>query len=275
LVVGPLVARLGDDGGVGRWHLGLEGERVGFLPPLAVLAEDVVAVPAADLDAGDEDLPDAGGAERAHRVGAGLPVVEVAGDLHAAGVGRPDGEGDTLDRTARGVVAPDVRAEHLPQPLVPALADQVLVELADRGHPAVRVVDGVGVRAARAVAVGDLDAVVARLLGQRRLVDAAAVQLPALVARAVLVDHRDADRVRPQGAHDPAAVAHRVRAEHGVRVVRPALDDGPQVVAADPRADAAGGGGGRVVAVGSAAFFVARLAGVAFFAAVAFAAVAL
>ena len=163
-VVGPLVGRLGDDGGVQRRHLGGEGQRVGLLPPRAVGAEHVVAVPAADLHARDEDLPDAGGAQRPHRVGAGLPVVEVAGDLDAAGVRRPDRERDALDGAARGVVAPDVRAEHLPEPLVPALADQVLVELADRRHPAVRVVDGVGVRAALAVGVGDLDAVVAGLL---------------------------------------------------------------------------------------------------------------
>ena len=57
-VVGPLVGRLGDDGGVERRDLGGERQRVGLLPPGAVGAEHVVAVPAADLDAGDEDLPD-------------------------------------------------------------------------------------------------------------------------------------------------------------------------------------------------------------------------
>ena len=129
-VVGPLVGRLGDDGGVQRRHLGGEGQRVGLLPPRAVGAEHVVAVPAADLHAGDEDLPDARGAQRPHRVGARLPVVEVAGDLHAARVGRPHGEGHALDGAARGLVPADVRAEHVPQPLVAALADQVLVELA-------------------------------------------------------------------------------------------------------------------------------------------------
>ena len=75
-----------------------------------------------------------------------VPGVEVADHAHRAGVGRPHREGDALDRAARGLVPADVRAEHLPQPLVAALADQVLVELAERGHPAVRVVDRVGVR---------------------------------------------------------------------------------------------------------------------------------
>ena len=126
-------------------HLGGEGHRVGLLPPRAVGAEHVEPVPAADRDAGDEDLPHAGGAQRPHRVGAGLPVVEVAGHPHAAGVGRPHGERHAVDPAARGVVAPHVRAEHLPEPLVPALADQVLVELAERRQPAVGVVDGVAV----------------------------------------------------------------------------------------------------------------------------------
>ena len=41
-----------------------------------------------------------------------------------------------------GVVRADVRAEHLPELLVPALADQVQVDLAERRQEAVRVVDG-------------------------------------------------------------------------------------------------------------------------------------
>ena len=50
------------------------------------------------------------------------------------------------------VVAAHVRAEHVPQPLVAALADQVQVDLAERGQPAVRVVDDVD---ALAVAHGE------------------------------------------------------------------------------------------------------------------------
>ena len=230
LVVGPVVGRLGDDRRVQRRHLGGEGQRVGLLPPLPVGAEDVVAVPGAHLHAGDEHLPHAGGAQRAHRVRAGLPVVEVAGDLHPAGAGGPHGEGDALDAAPRGLVPADVRAQDLPQPLVPALADEVLVQLADRGQPAVGVVHGVRRGAPGAVAVDDLHPVVAGLRGQQRLVDAAAVQLPRLVAGAVLVQDRDGDRLGPQRADGPA-VGGPVGAEHRVRVVRPPLDHGPQVVA--------------------------------------------
>ncbi len=51
-----------------------------------------------------------------------------------------DGAGDRLER-ARVVV--HVRAEHVPQLLVPALVDQVQVDLAERRQEAVGVVDDV------------------------------------------------------------------------------------------------------------------------------------
>ena len=78
--------------------------------------------------------PDA--AERAHRVRAAVPVVEVAGDADTVGVRRPDGEG----RAGGLADLADVRAEHAPQFLVPALADQVQVELAQRRQVTVRIV---------------------------------------------------------------------------------------------------------------------------------------
>src|SRR3954462_3284982 len=40
--------------------------------------------------AGDKDPPPPGGPRRPQGVGPALPVVEVAGDLHAAGAGSPD-----------------------------------------------------------------------------------------------------------------------------------------------------------------------------------------
>ena len=237
-LVRPLVGGLGDDRGVERRHLGGERQGVGLLPPRPVGTQHVVAVPGAGLHAGDVDLPDAGGAQRPHRVRARLPVVEVAGHLHPAGVGRPHGERDALDGAPRGVVAADVRAEHLPQLLVPALADEVLVELADGGQPAVGVVDGEGVGAPGAVAVGrPRSGSRPGCFGSTRLVDAAAVQLARLVAAAVLVSDGDGDGLGPQRPDRPP-VRRPVGAEHGVRVVRPALHDRAEVVPAD-----VGGGG--------------------------------
>ena len=55
-------------------------------------AADLELVARAGLDARDEELPDARAAERAHRVDAPVPAVEVADDGDRAGVRRPDRE---------------------------------------------------------------------------------------------------------------------------------------------------------------------------------------
>ena len=76
----------------GRRHLGGECEGVGLLAPDAVAAEDGELVDGAVADARDEDLPDTGRAEAAHRMRLAIPVVETAGHAHAHRVGCPDGE---------------------------------------------------------------------------------------------------------------------------------------------------------------------------------------
>ena len=48
------------------------------------------------------------------------------------------------DTPGQPVVDPGVGAEHLPQPAVPALAEEVQVELADRRPGPVRVVEAIG-----------------------------------------------------------------------------------------------------------------------------------
>ena len=140
LVVAPGVGRAVDDGGVGRRRLGPEGERVGLLTPDAVAAEDVVPVEGAVLDAGDEQFPDAAAAHRPHRMAGAVPEVEVADHADTAGVRRPDGERRAGHRAGQRVVAADMGAEHLPQLLVPAFADEVEVHVAERRQVAVRVV---------------------------------------------------------------------------------------------------------------------------------------
>ena len=133
------------------------GHRVGLLAPVRRRrrgSRTCSACPSPTPGTNSSQTPDR--AERAHRVAAAVPAVEVAGHPHAAGVRRPDRERRAGDHAARCVVAAHVRAEHLPQLLVPALADQVQVELAERRQEAVRVVDDVRV----AVVVGDLEPVV-------------------------------------------------------------------------------------------------------------------
>ena len=170
LLVSPLVPGLAHHGRGGGRPLGQRGHGVGLVAPAAVRPADVVLVPRARHHPGHEQLPDAGAAQRAHRVRAPVPVVEVADHADAAGVRRPDRE-----RGPAGLLA-DVGAEDLPQLLVPALGDQVQVDLAQRRQVPVRVVgDGLGQRRAAAArrGVGDRDPVVGDLAhGQRGREDA-------------------------------------------------------------------------------------------------------
>ena len=109
------------------------------------------------LRSGQEELPDAAGAERAHRVRAAVPVVEVADDVDGLGAWSPEREGDTPDIAERAGVVPHVRAEHGPQLLVPALVDEVAVDLAEGRGETVGVVllvlDAVAVLHEQAVVV--------------------------------------------------------------------------------------------------------------------------
>ena len=160
LRVGPFVHRLVDDRrGLGR-HLGLERERVGLQPDLAVGREDLVLVVRAAADAGEEQLPDAGRAHRAHRVDAAVPEVEVADHRDRTGGRRPDAERGPAD----AVDLAHVRAETRPQLLMATLAEQVHVELADRRQEAVRIFD----RDRPRLAVVDLELVRERQLAALR-----------------------------------------------------------------------------------------------------------
>jgi hypothetical protein len=213
LAVAPLVAGVVHHRRGGRRDLGGEGQRVGLVPPAAVPAEDAELVAGARLDAGHEQLPHPGAAEHAHRVRPARPAVEVAGDPQALGRGRPDREAGPGDRAGRGVVVADVGAQDVPEPLVAALADQVQVDLAERGQPAVRVVDDVD-----ALAVAHGQPVV-----RGRTRDDAGEQ-PGVVhpdqreALAALAHHVHLVGVRPQHP-DHGAVRVRVRAQDRVRVM--------------------------------------------------------
>ena len=118
-------------------HLGAERERIGLQPQRAVRAADLELVARARREVRDEELPDPGRAERAHRVEPPVPAVEVADDATRARVRRPDRERDARD----AVELADVRAELVVELLVPALAGEPEVELAERRQERVRVVE--------------------------------------------------------------------------------------------------------------------------------------
>ena len=155
LLVAPDEALLDDDRRGGGRDLGAARQRVGLLPPRAVLAEDLELVAGTRADARGEDLPDAAVAERAHGVRGALPVVEVADHAHGAGVGGPDGERGAADLAELARVGVHVGAEDGPERLVAALAHQMAVELLHGGQEAVGVVGDRGQRVVR-----DLEAVV-------------------------------------------------------------------------------------------------------------------
>src|SRR5215469_18772458 len=103
-------------------------QRVRLAMPVAVRIGDVELVRGAAPDTGNEQLPDAGAAEGAHRVRPAVPVIEVTDDPDAAGVGGP--------YRKRGAAEARLQpgAENVPQLLVPALGDQVQIDLAERGQ---------------------------------------------------------------------------------------------------------------------------------------------
>ncbi len=208
LGVVPGVLRRPDDGRVRRRHLGVEGDRVGLQPEPPFLRADLELVLRALQHARDEQLPDPGGAERAHRVQAAVPRVEVADDCDRARVRRPDRERGADD----AVDVADVRAEPLVQPLVASLHREVQVELAERRQERVRVAE----RVRAPVRVRDLELVLERQarVREQRLPESGRVgQLRRDAGR------EDAHRARlrpPDPDDDPAVVV--VRAEDTVGV---------------------------------------------------------
>lgn len=137
LLVLPLMVRGRHDRGIGGRNLGVAGHRVGAHRVRTVRAADVELVERTLADRGEEQLPDPAGTERTHREARAVPVVEVPHDPHTAGIGRPDGE----PRTGDPLVLHGLCAEGGPQLLVPPLADQMQIEIAERGQEAVRIMD--------------------------------------------------------------------------------------------------------------------------------------
>ena len=214
--VAPGVRRVVHHAGRGRRHLGGERERVGAEAEMALLGEHLVLVVRAGGHAGQEDLPDPRSAQRPHRVHPAVPAVEVADHPYRSRVRRPDRERRAGDR----LVHADMRAEVPPEALVPALAQQVQIQLAHRRPEAVRIVDRHHVLAR----IGDFQPVVGDPgAGHHPAEDAGRVQRPHRYPLAVAEDDRHVDRVRPPAPDHhhvlPVGVARRVRAEHAVRVV--------------------------------------------------------
>ena len=157
-----------------------------------------------------------------------------------------------------------MRAEHLPQLLVAALADQVQVDLAQRGQEPV----GVVLPVLEPVAVVDQQPVVG--LGrdvELELPDALEVVLHVVDGAVLQLDlHRRGER--PQHPDRHAAVS-RVRAEDAVRVAVPAVDEQAELVQLAGRIRCGGAGVASAFVGVALAFVGAASAGELLFAAVA------
>ncbi len=208
LGVAPLVVRgRHDRRRVGRF-LGAAGHRVRLEEAVTVPGVDLELVRGALSDARQEQLPHTGRAERAHRELRSVPVGEVGGDPHAPRVRRPHRE----PGAGHSLVAHGVRAERPPQLLVPALTDQVQIELAECGQEAVRVV-----RLQLTAVVGHVQRVLGdRVQRQHTREEAVALRDEGGAPAAGHHAHRAGEGPqRPE--HDPAR--HRVGAQQRVRIM--------------------------------------------------------
>ena len=115
----------GARGGAGDL-LGVEAVRVGLVELAPVVALDEVLVERALLDAGNKALPDATGLGRVERRGRLVPAVEVADDVDAPHVRRPDGKVVAVSAVVRdgGVGAHLLVA---PVPLAASKEEEVIV----------------------------------------------------------------------------------------------------------------------------------------------------
>jgi len=127
--VSPLVRfEIGDDGaGVGT-KFSTKGIGIGFeRQKITVRAEDFVFVDGAFGDFREKEFPDTGGAARAHRMDAAVPLIHVANDADALCGRGPDGEVRSGDANNRM----EMRAEFLVGVKVAAFANEVEVKVGE------------------------------------------------------------------------------------------------------------------------------------------------
>ena len=129
-VVVPVVVEVGDDRRVSGRELAGERERVGLLPARAGFAHDEVLVAVTDRGGVGETGEDTSAVDGSELVRLVVPIVEVAHDRHAAGVGRPHRE---VDAVSRGV-----RAQEAVGPTVGAFGEIVQIGVAHHAHAALR-----------------------------------------------------------------------------------------------------------------------------------------
>jgi len=152
LVVPLILRRVAHDRRRLRRHFERAAERIGLLQNRAARRTDLELVFFALGQPRNEDLPEAAWRDRAHRVHAAVPCIEVADDAHAIGIRGPHGE----MRARRRPDGDPVRAKFFERMQVRPLAEQVNVEIGEDPPIPIRIVDVDDVIAG----VGDAEAVV-------------------------------------------------------------------------------------------------------------------
>ena len=217
----PDVGRRRHDGGGLRRHLRRQRHRVGFEDPAAAPRPDLELVAGPDGEVGDEELPDAARAERAHGVALAVPAVVIAHHADRGRVGCPDRERHALLVTLRAGMG----SQRLPQPLVTAFGAQMKVQVAEGRRVTVRVARD----ALLLAAVARREAVGERRSRMRALPHPVREEVERQAAAAVEDGlHRLGERTASPDHGDSAIrrILRGVGAEHGVRRVVPPFRHG-------------------------------------------------
>lgn len=130
VVVVPVAPDHPNDRGVLGRVLAAEPDRIGLQrQDLTARSADLIFVGRSLPETGDEDLPHPRRATLAHGMAAAVPDVEVANNRDPLGIRGPDGKMRAIGAFMRD----DMRAQHLPQAAVRALAKQVFVHFTQNG----------------------------------------------------------------------------------------------------------------------------------------------
>ena len=126
------------DGRIGGRMFRPEPHRIGLeRPDRPMLAQNLILIGRAFTQTGNECLPHPRRAAPPHRMAPPVPDVEIPHDRHTLRIRGPDGE----MRALHALMRDDMRAQHLPKPLMRALAQKVFVHLAQHGAKAEGIVE--------------------------------------------------------------------------------------------------------------------------------------
>src|SRR5690625_5209404 len=106
---------------------------IGLVLPATIRAKKLEFITRPRSHTGDEDFPNTGPAQRTHRVGGAIPVIEMSDHANRARIGCPDTKRGAIDFSAVGGQGANMCAQHMPQSLVTSLGNKEQIKFADGG----------------------------------------------------------------------------------------------------------------------------------------------